>query len=285
MVNQLYIAGTKPETKIAATEQQLKSVQLERYDFRSIINGPHLIVTARIHGDEPSGEFAARKLISELIDDDNPLRLKRGSITLFPVVNQPAAFLDRRGVTRDGNRHVHKAILLPSGATLDPEAKINDAIAHEFRRQRLRNILPFSQKWHFIDLHDYPTPGGDPHVVVGQAKGDVQAAQSIGLDTIVTNWREAQTDQLNNVELKAIGRSRKDQERHTTTAIYAAAQHGAASAICIESGSCADTVGKSKARAVAYEAFTQSRGRFGINRSAGAAQTYTGQDLYECRYS
>ncbi len=63
-------------------------------------DGPHLLVTAAVHGDEYEGVEALRRLIREV----DPERLT-GRLTVVPVVNESAhgrGDAGRRGRTRSG---------------------------------------------------------------------------------------------------------------------------------------------------------------------------------------
>ncbi|MEX2560522.1 MAG: succinylglutamate desuccinylase/aspartoacylase family protein [Pirellulales bacterium] len=54
-------------------------------------DGPHLLITAGVHGDEFEPMLAVRRLIREL-----GRRIVRGRIRLVPVVNHAAFHLGRR---------------------------------------------------------------------------------------------------------------------------------------------------------------------------------------------
>ena len=59
-------------------------------------SGPHLLITAGVHGDEIEGMAALRRLVRQ-IDADH----LRGTLTLVPVVNE-GAFLNGHRVAEDG---------------------------------------------------------------------------------------------------------------------------------------------------------------------------------------
>ena len=219
-------------------------VQLERYHLDNHIPGRHFVGTARIHGDEPSGENAFRRLYGELTDPDNPLTLQSGKITLFPVVNQPATFANKRGLERDGNRNVTK--LRFGERPTSPERYVGDALATEFSSIQWNARLS-GEKWYHGDFHDVSTPG-EGHLVAGGRPQDLGVAKNLGLKTILTDWRKAQND-LSPDELKAIGRNAKQQRLYTQAAIYASAHYGSSGSVCIEGGYNKDP----KSSDVAYE--------------------------------
>ena len=226
-------------------QYQPQTPQLEKLRFDSGIDGNHFVGTARIHGDEPSGEDAFRRLAAELVDPANPLRLQSGAITLFPVVNSAAKHAGIRGVFRDGNRNVSRLGLTEFAQ--EPERLVGHALASEFSSIYWKS-LAYGKEWYHGDFHDVSTPG-EGHLVAGDRPQDLELAKQIGLKTIITDWRAAQND-LSPEELKAIGRTAKQQRAYTNAAIYASAHYGSSGSICIEGGYSKDP----KSSEVAYEA-------------------------------
>lgn len=66
-------------------------LELETHACVGPQDGPHLLVTAGIHGDEPEPMAAVARLIR-----DWPVARTRGRVTLIPIVNWPAYALGRR---------------------------------------------------------------------------------------------------------------------------------------------------------------------------------------------
>lgn len=67
--------------------------------FAAPAEGPHLLVTGGVHGDEFEPILAIRRLIQHLVES-NPLRM--GRVTLIPVVNEAAFFRGHRCAAEDG---------------------------------------------------------------------------------------------------------------------------------------------------------------------------------------
>jgi len=67
-------------------------MELKLRQFKGEERGPHLLVTAGVHGDEYVPVIAARELIDVM--ENNPL--PRGTVTIIPVVNESAFALGRR---------------------------------------------------------------------------------------------------------------------------------------------------------------------------------------------
>lgn len=99
--------------------------------------GPHLLVSAGVHGDEYEGIEAVRELISTI----DPRQLS-GRLTLIPVVNEPA--YRRRSRTAEDGKDLARTC--PG----DPAGTITERIAHDLSRS-IRDAD------YYIDLH---TGGG-----------------------------------------------------------------------------------------------------------------------------
>lgn len=240
----IYVGDYRPIDENQATYFQVENIQLSRFSISSWNPGPHFVATGSIHADEPSGRNALFKLYNELVDPENPLRLQKGRLTFFPTVNQAASFtpnhegsLGARGIHRDGNRNVSRLGLLE--APQDHERLVGHALNREFKKILLRRIdekfdKPQPTSWVFADFHDVPFDG-DPHSVISGAPNDEAFAQAAGLPIIISNWREPQLA-LSEKQLEAIGRTLKQQEDFTRTAIYAAKEHLAKASVCFEGG-------------------------------------------------
>lgn len=66
-------------------------MQLQQQRISASTNGPELLITGGVHGDEFEPMVACRRLIG-LLGKDGPMRLVHGALTIVPVVNE-AAFL------------------------------------------------------------------------------------------------------------------------------------------------------------------------------------------------
>ena len=63
----------------------------ELFEINGELDGPNLLITAGVHGDEYEGIEAIRRLISEISPDE-----LAGRLTLVPVVNESAHAMDSR---------------------------------------------------------------------------------------------------------------------------------------------------------------------------------------------
>ena len=204
--------------------------QLERHVFRAAEPGPTLVVTARIHGNEPSGEIAARRVIDEISSGN--LQLQRGQLIIYPVLNPFAKERNVRGVWIDTNRAITpRAKTLAAVAT--PEHGLRANIVDELQKA---NILSqdFGSEWHALDLHSVPKDG-EAHTILSEGKHDLALAYVIGAPTIYSGWRTAY-QKVDEADLVALGHSRQEHNDFTTALIYAARDLGAKSSVCLESG-------------------------------------------------
>lgn len=201
-------------------------IQLEKHIFKGDAEGPDLVIGARIHGDEPSGEIAIRKVIREL--QDGNLQLARGRVILWPVLNPLAKDRNVRGVWGDTNRDITDRV---AGST--PEDAIRRVIV-----QKLKNLASQAkrrqQSWHLLDLHSVPLPG-KAHAILSEGPKDLAFARVLGVDTVYNGWRTAQL-RIDAKDLEVLGKTRENHHDFTSALVYAARDAGAASSVCLESG-------------------------------------------------
>ncbi len=76
-------------------------MELSKRVFRGQNDGPHLLITGAVHGDEFEPMSAIRRLIDRFETDENSGHSLRGIVTLVPVVNE-AAFLRGHRCAEDG---------------------------------------------------------------------------------------------------------------------------------------------------------------------------------------
>ncbi len=72
------------------------------YSFESSLKGPHILILGAVHGNEIAGTIAGKKLID--LFKTEKLTLKKGKITIIPVVNELAQQMDIRFVDENLNR-------------------------------------------------------------------------------------------------------------------------------------------------------------------------------------
>ena len=96
-------------------------------------DGPHLLITASVHGDEYEPMAAVRRLMNEI----DPDRLS-GRVTLVPVLNEPAF----ENKTRTGPDGLDLARIFPGR----PDGSISERVAHA-------GAPLIASADYFIDLH------------------------------------------------------------------------------------------------------------------------------------
>lgn len=224
-------------------EEDGYTIQLEKHHFKAEEAGDHLVITARIHGNEPSGEVAARRVIAEI--QSGHIKLARGQLTIFPLLNPLAKQANVRGIWVDTNRDIH-----PNSHGPTPEHQIRKAIVAEFKK--LKNFFGF-RNWHLLDLHSVPL-AGKAHVIVSdqpqggysltkkgflvlacRATKEKNFAQSLGTDTIYERWRHA-WHAAEAPDVTALGHTQKSFRGFTSALIHAGLEFGAETSVCLESG-------------------------------------------------
>ena len=108
-------------------------MQLKTITSKATQEGPHLLITGGVHGDE----FEPMAAIRRLINSPSPT-LQRGKLTLVPVVNEPA-FLRGQRTGEDG---LDLARVCPG----NPRGSVTEQIAHQ-----LTGLI--QQADYYIDLH------------------------------------------------------------------------------------------------------------------------------------
>lgn len=75
---------------------------IEVMNFRGSAPGPKLLMTGGVHGDEPAGTVALKRLASEL--ERGEVKLLKGSLTLIPAANPEAGKANARYLEENLNR-------------------------------------------------------------------------------------------------------------------------------------------------------------------------------------
>ena len=75
---------------------------IEKFKFEGGESGPHILLTGRVHGNEPAGEFALKRLIGRLASKE--LTLKKGRLTIMPCCNPAATLENKRFMDMNLNR-------------------------------------------------------------------------------------------------------------------------------------------------------------------------------------
>ncbi|MBV8380302.1 MAG: succinylglutamate desuccinylase/aspartoacylase family protein [Paucibacter sp.] len=154
---------------------------LRVHQFAGLEVGPRLIVSAAVHGNEVHGEKAIRRVMAAI--DAGEIVLRRGTLTMVPIVNPLAHQLGRREGDRNLNRN-----LRPPVVPQDYE----DRIARQFCPLLASHDV-------LLDLHSFQSPGV-PFAMIGprnntgslepfsHAEAEGRLALAVGTDRIVEGW-------------------------------------------------------------------------------------------------
>ncbi|MBA8737503.1 succinylglutamate desuccinylase [Chromobacterium violaceum] len=121
--------------------------------YQALANGPALIVTGAVHGNEVCGAVAIRRVMAEL--EQGMLSLRAGRLTLVPVANPLAYRLGQRGGDRNLNRN-----LAPNPSPQDYEDHAANWLCPLLAEH---DVL--------LDLHSFQSPG-QPFVFLGPTDND-----------------------------------------------------------------------------------------------------------------
>jgi predicted deacylase len=132
----------------SASDLQFKSI-----NYTGLGEGPRLIVTGAVHGNETCGTIGIGRVMAEL--DSGALRIANGSVTFVPVTNPLAYRLQRRAGDRNLNRN-----LFPNPAPQDFEDRIANWLCPLLAAH---DVL--------LDLHSF-NADSEPFVMVGPADND-----------------------------------------------------------------------------------------------------------------
>ncbi len=121
--------------------------------YQALTDGPRLIVTGAVHGNETCGAVAIRRVMAQL--EQGALRLVAGRLTLAPVVNPLAYQLGQRGAERNLNRN-----LAPTDSPQDYEDHVANWLCPLLAEHEV-----------LLDLHSFQSPG-QPFVFLGPRDND-----------------------------------------------------------------------------------------------------------------
>jgi predicted deacylase len=130
-----------------------REFQFKSVNFTGLAQGPRLIVTGAVHGNETCGTKAIERIVAEL--DSGSLRIAAGSVTFVPVTN-PLAYA--KGV-RAGDRNLNRN-LFPSDDPQDFEDHVANWLCPLLARH---DVL--------LDLHSF-NANSEPFVMVGPRNND-----------------------------------------------------------------------------------------------------------------
>ncbi|AUH52490.1 succinylglutamate desuccinylase [Chromobacterium sp. ATCC 53434] len=121
--------------------------------YQALADGPRLIITGAVHGNEVCGAIAIRRVMAEL--ERGALALRAGRLTLVPVANPLAYRLGQRGGERNLNRN-----LAPTQQPRDYEDHVANWLCPLLAEHEV-----------LLDLHSFRSPGR-PFVFVGPPDND-----------------------------------------------------------------------------------------------------------------
>lgn len=173
-----------PSPNLTALPEQIPLFQERPFQairFTSPLPGPHILVTAAVHGNETAGTFAMTRIIKQIEDGD--ITLQGGALTLIPVTNPKAYRLQRRAGDRNLNRRL---------APVDHPQQYEDYVANW-----LCPIL--AEHDGLLDLHSFQS-GDVPFALFGpqnnqdalepftQAAIEETIVQRLGCNRFVYGW-------------------------------------------------------------------------------------------------
>jgi predicted deacylase len=130
-----------------------RDLQFKSVNYTGLVQGPRLIVTGAVHGNETCGTKAIRRVMEEI--DSGKLLVTAGSVTLVPVVN-PLAYAKGE---RSGDRNLNR--------NLFPKEQPQD-----FEDQVANWLCPLlAQHDVLLDLHSF-NASSQPFVMVGPRNND-----------------------------------------------------------------------------------------------------------------
>lgn len=147
---------------------------LRTHGFVAVDQGPRLLVTGAVHGNETCGTQAIQEVIAQF--DAGELRLRRGSVTFLPVANPLAFQLGQRMGERNLNRNL--------GIKAEP-ANFEDRVGNILCRLLAEHEV-------LLDLHSFTAPAA-PFVMVGTmdpSSSEWRFARVLGPQRFVTGWME-----------------------------------------------------------------------------------------------
>lgn len=128
-------------------------LQFKSINYTGLGQGPRLIVTGAVHGNETCGTVAIRRVMEEF--DSGRLVVANGSVTFVPITNPLAYRLEQRSGDRNLNRN-----LFPSEAPQDFEDRIANWLCPLLAQH---DVL--------LDLHSF-NADSEPFVMVGPQDND-----------------------------------------------------------------------------------------------------------------
>jgi len=158
-----------------------RDLQFKSINYTGLQQGPRLIITGAVHGNETCGTKAILKVMGEI--DSGALHVKAGSVTFVPVTNPLAYQLNQRSGERNLNRN-----LFPNDAPQDFEDQIANWLCPLLAQHEV-----------LLDLHSFNAQS-QPFVMVGprnnegtlqpfkHAEKERALARRLGVRRFVDGW-------------------------------------------------------------------------------------------------
>ncbi|MEM6781865.1 MAG: succinylglutamate desuccinylase/aspartoacylase family protein [Pseudomonadota bacterium] len=152
---------------------QVEGIDIHTYD--SGAEGPRFTVLGAIHGNEPCGPEAIRRVMADI--ESGNIKITKGTLVLAPVCNPRAVEQDVRFTERNMNRSFY-----PKDNTLTYEDVLQNALCPTLE-----------QADYLLDLHSYTSPGEAMLIADGGLDNpDYKAfVQACGVPRVIFGFAEA----------------------------------------------------------------------------------------------
>ena len=148
-------------------------MELEVVKFSSTEQGCNLLITGGVHGNEPCGPTAIKRIINDF--ESGKIKLGQGSVTFIPECNPKALQQNVRFIDVDLNR-----IMRPNTSPELYEEHLCNQICTEIEKSDA-----------FLDVHSYEA-GDIPFVFLGpQNEAELDFASALGGEYFIHNWKNA----------------------------------------------------------------------------------------------
>ncbi len=235
------------------------SLHFESISFSGVQAGKRLIVLGGVHGNEPCGTMAIRRVISDI--QRGELSLLAGSVTFVPVCNP----LARAQYTRVGERNLNRKLF----PTEHPQ---------EFEDHVANWLCPLLANHDvLLDLHSFHTPG-EPFAMLGpnNNQGSLEPfaheaeeealARRLGVKLFVDGWLDTYANGVAHRQARAAGAD-ADVRYGVGTTEYMRSQGGYG--LTLECGQHEDV----SAPEVAYQAILNTLAWLGLSNQAVPLET------------
>ena len=162
---------------IRQNKQRRKSM-FTPYTFTTPNPGKNILILGAVHGNETAGTEAQLKLIEQLRNQE--VKLKSGSVTFIPIVNEAANKIDERFVDVNLNR-----VICHHDTPSNNEERIANA------------LLPFIEKCDIlVDLHSTHCPADVPFAFLDYpTPKNLELLSLVPVQTALAGWPEIYKNQ------------------------------------------------------------------------------------------